>query len=108
MVNKSVGVTATERLLAQFCERSFLRLWSYAMCARDPISWWKSTVARTSAACRFWGWAASGGFVCLCRDSRPDFASRVVKKRTGTKKPGDSPLPLYVGINAVKRLIAID
>lgn len=29
MVNKSVGVTATERLLAEFCERSFLKLWSY-------------------------------------------------------------------------------
>ena len=26
---KSEGVTRTERLLAQFCDRSFLRLWSY-------------------------------------------------------------------------------
>lgn len=26
---KSAGVTATERLLADFCERSFLKLWSY-------------------------------------------------------------------------------
>lgn len=26
---KSVGVTETERLLARFCERSFLKLWSY-------------------------------------------------------------------------------
>jgi hypothetical protein len=26
---KSTGVTATERLLAEFCERSFLKLWSY-------------------------------------------------------------------------------
>ncbi|RYE70364.1 MAG: hypothetical protein EOO81_07950, partial [Oxalobacteraceae bacterium] len=25
----SGGVTATERLLAEFCERSFLKLWSY-------------------------------------------------------------------------------
>jgi hypothetical protein len=29
VVNKSVGVTETERLLAEFCERSFLKLWSY-------------------------------------------------------------------------------
>lgn len=29
MVNKSVGVTETERLFAEFCERSFLKLWSY-------------------------------------------------------------------------------
>ena len=29
MNDKSSGVTATERLLADFCERSFLRLWSY-------------------------------------------------------------------------------
>lgn len=29
MVNKSSGVTATERMLADFCERSFLKLWSY-------------------------------------------------------------------------------
>jgi len=26
---KSAGVTPTERLLADFCERSFLKLWSY-------------------------------------------------------------------------------
>ena len=29
MTNKSTGVTATERMLAGFCERSFLKLWSY-------------------------------------------------------------------------------
>lgn len=29
MKEKSSGVTATERLLAEFCERSFLKLWSY-------------------------------------------------------------------------------
>lgn len=29
MTNKSTGVTATERMLADFCERSFLKLWSY-------------------------------------------------------------------------------
>ena len=29
MSEKASGVTATERLLAEFCERSFLRLWSY-------------------------------------------------------------------------------
>lgn len=29
MKDKSTGVTATERLLADFCERSFLKLWSY-------------------------------------------------------------------------------
>ncbi|WP_353151903.1 SEC-C metal-binding domain-containing protein [Pollutimonas bauzanensis] len=29
MTEKSNGVTATERLLAEFCERSFLKLWSY-------------------------------------------------------------------------------
>ena len=28
-ITKSEGVTATERLLAAFCERSFLKLWSY-------------------------------------------------------------------------------
>lgn len=28
-IKKSVGVTATERMLAEFCERSFLKLWSY-------------------------------------------------------------------------------
>ena len=26
---KSAGVTPTERMLADFCERSFLKLWSY-------------------------------------------------------------------------------
>ncbi len=29
MVEKSVGVTETERVRADFCERSFLKLWSY-------------------------------------------------------------------------------
>ena len=29
VLEKSVGVTETERLLAEFCERSFLKLWSY-------------------------------------------------------------------------------
>ena len=29
MVEKSTGVTETERVLAAFCERSFLKLWSY-------------------------------------------------------------------------------
>jgi hypothetical protein len=29
MTIKSTGVTATERMLADFCERSFLKLWSY-------------------------------------------------------------------------------
>lgn len=29
MANKSTGVTATERMLSEFCERSFLKLWSY-------------------------------------------------------------------------------
>lgn len=29
MTAKSSGVTATERMLAEFCERSFLKLWSY-------------------------------------------------------------------------------
>lgn len=29
MTSKSSGVTATERLLSDFCERSFLKLWSY-------------------------------------------------------------------------------
>ncbi len=29
VINKSSGVTDTERMLAQFCERSFLKLWSY-------------------------------------------------------------------------------
>lgn len=30
VVSRSVGVTATERMLATFCERSFLKLWTYA------------------------------------------------------------------------------
>ncbi len=29
MTAKSSGVTATERMLAEFCEKSFLKLWSY-------------------------------------------------------------------------------
>lgn len=29
MITKSSGVTETERILAEFCERSFLKLWSY-------------------------------------------------------------------------------
>ena len=29
MNEKSSGVTVTERMLAEFCERSFLKLWSY-------------------------------------------------------------------------------
>lgn len=29
MTHRSGGVTATERLLAEFCERSFLKLWTY-------------------------------------------------------------------------------
>lgn len=29
VINESSGVTATERMLAEFCERSFLKLWSY-------------------------------------------------------------------------------
>lgn len=29
MIKKPTGVTATERILADFCERSFLKLWSY-------------------------------------------------------------------------------
>ena len=29
MIEKSSGVTATETMLAEFCERSFLKLWSY-------------------------------------------------------------------------------
>ena len=29
MITKSSGVTETERMLAEFCERSFLKLWSY-------------------------------------------------------------------------------
>ena len=29
MTGKSRGVTATERMLAEFCDKSFLKLWSY-------------------------------------------------------------------------------
>jgi hypothetical protein len=29
VITKSSGVTETERMLAEFCERSFLKLWSY-------------------------------------------------------------------------------
>src|SRR3990172_560339 len=29
MIEKSSGVTVTEKILAEFCERSFLKLWSY-------------------------------------------------------------------------------
>ncbi|HSC41943.1 MAG TPA: SEC-C metal-binding domain-containing protein [Candidatus Binatia bacterium] len=29
MITKSSGITETERMLAEFCERSFLKLWSY-------------------------------------------------------------------------------
>ncbi|MBA0382251.1 hypothetical protein CEE62_01605 [Stenotrophomonas maltophilia] len=29
VANRSLGVTATERLLAGFCERSLLKLWTY-------------------------------------------------------------------------------
>lgn len=32
---KSTGLTTTERLLAEFCDRSFLRLWSYANPFKD-------------------------------------------------------------------------
>lgn len=35
MNQKGSGVTATERLLAEFCERSFLQLWSYANPYKD-------------------------------------------------------------------------
>jgi hypothetical protein len=34
-ITKSQGITPTERLLADFCERSFLRLWSYPNPYRD-------------------------------------------------------------------------
>ncbi|MHB1524649.1 MAG: hypothetical protein ACYCYB_11930 [Candidatus Dormibacteria bacterium] len=33
--SKSPGVTETERMLANFCERSFLKLWSYANPYKD-------------------------------------------------------------------------
>ena len=29
VISKSSGVTDTERMLAEFCERTFLKLWSY-------------------------------------------------------------------------------
>lgn len=29
MMGKSSGVTATERMLAEFCDKTFLKLWSY-------------------------------------------------------------------------------
>jgi hypothetical protein len=35
VTNKSFGVTATERMLAEFCERSFLKLWSYTNPYKD-------------------------------------------------------------------------
>lgn len=35
MTDKSSGVTATERLLADFCERSFPKLWSYSNPYKD-------------------------------------------------------------------------
>lgn len=34
-LTKSTGLTTTERLLAEFCDRSFLRLWSYANPFKD-------------------------------------------------------------------------
>lgn len=39
MANKSTGVTATERLLADFCERSFLKLWSYPNPYKDALGY---------------------------------------------------------------------
>lgn len=38
MNEKGSGVTATERLLAEFCERSFLKLWSYPNPYKDDES----------------------------------------------------------------------
>ncbi len=35
VINKSSGVTNTERMLAEFCERSFLKLWSYPNPCKD-------------------------------------------------------------------------
>ena len=35
VITKSSGVTETERMLAEFCERSFLKLWSYPNPAKD-------------------------------------------------------------------------
>ena len=29
MIKKSLGITETEKMLAEFCERTFLKLWSY-------------------------------------------------------------------------------
>jgi hypothetical protein len=35
--DRASGVTATERLLAEFCERSFLKLWSYPNPYKDDV-----------------------------------------------------------------------
>lgn len=35
-INKSMGTTSTERLLAQLCENTFLRLWSYPNPFKSP------------------------------------------------------------------------
>ena len=35
MTGKSSGVTATERMLAEFCEKSFLKLWNYSNPYKD-------------------------------------------------------------------------
>lgn len=35
MITKSSGVTETEKMLAEFCERSFLKLWSYPNPQKD-------------------------------------------------------------------------
>jgi hypothetical protein len=35
VISKSIGVTESERLLAEFCERSFLKLWSYPNPCKD-------------------------------------------------------------------------
>ncbi len=35
IVEKSEGVTPTEKLLAELCERSFLKLWSYPNPVKD-------------------------------------------------------------------------
>lgn len=34
-IKKSIGFTETERMLAGFCERSFLKLWSYPSPFKD-------------------------------------------------------------------------
>jgi hypothetical protein len=50
---KSAGVTAKERMLAHFCERSFLRLWSRPAtiwrqrddsCAPSPLAFVSGTI----------------------------------------------------------------